>query len=36
MGELPKGPNDEDIAICMPSDRILDNGDLCEAWMVVY
>jgi hypothetical protein len=31
MGELPKGPNEEDTAIYMPSDRILDNEDLHQA-----
>jgi hypothetical protein len=36
MGKLSKGSTKEDIAICMTSDRILDNGDFRQAWMVVY
>jgi hypothetical protein len=36
MSKLPKGPNEEEIINCMPSDRILDNENLYQAWMVIY
>jgi hypothetical protein len=36
MGKFTKGPNEEDFAISMPSNIILDNGDIRQAWMTVY
>jgi hypothetical protein len=36
MGNFSKGPNEEDLAISMSSDRTLDDEDICQTLMVVY
>jgi hypothetical protein len=36
IGKFLKEPNEEQLAINMRSDRIRDNGDIHQIWMVIY
>jgi hypothetical protein len=36
VGKFSKGTNEEDLAISIPSDRILEDGNIRQVWMMVY